>query len=122
MPINEGREIVPRPGKTAIVEFPVTPTGEVDGTVFLKRGEKVREVSNGQLQLIDKDGNIVKEVKSEFDGFYLFDFIPPGRYRIRVAPEQVQRLNLVSVPEQDVEIKWEGTILNGIDYHLERKK
>ena len=33
-----------------------------------------------------------------------------------------QRLGLVAGPEQDVELKPEGNILNGIDFYIEKKK
>ena len=46
-------EIVPRPGISAEVDSPVTTTGEIDRTVFLRRGEVSREVSSFQVQLVD---------------------------------------------------------------------
>ncbi len=120
IPTRQGIEIVPRPGKTVIVDFPVTPTGEIDGTVFLRRGDAVREVSNVQLQLVDENGEVVKEVKSEFDGFYLLDFVRPGKYVLRVSPDQVERLKLLAPPELAVVVEPEGNVVSGIDITLER--
>ncbi len=107
---QEGYEIVPRPGRPAILDFPVVPTGEIDGTVYLRKGELTRAVSNVQLQLLDEEGEVVQEVKSAFDGFYLFQMVTPGTYRVRVSPEQTQRLNLIVPPEREVTIKKSGSI------------
>ncbi len=120
-PLKTGVEIIPRPGHTVEVDFPVVITGEIDGTVFLLRGEEEKGVSNAQVQLIDSEGKVVKEVKSEFDGFYLLDSIPPGRYRIRIAPEQIERLSLVPPSDESIEIKKDGTVIYGVDLHLKRK-
>ena len=123
VPTRKGVELVPRPGKTALVDFPVVPSGEVDGTVFLRRGDGVREVSNVALQLVDAKGETVAEVRSAFDGFFLFEFVRPGRYLVRISPEQVARLRLVAPPGQEVVIGVEddeGDIVGGLEFVLER--
>ena len=76
---REGAELIPRPGKSTIVNFPVVPTGEVDGTVYLKKGDSEKEVSNVILQLVNNKGETLQEVKSAFDGFYLFTRVLPGK-------------------------------------------
>jgi hypothetical protein len=123
VPTREGVEIVPRPGKTALVDFAVVPTGEIDGTAYLRRGEQVTEVSNVALQLVDQGGKAVKEVRSSFDGFFLFEFVRPGRYLVRVSPEQVTRLRLIAPPAQEVVVgvaEDEGDIVAGLEFVIER--
>ncbi len=71
-----------------------------------------------KLQLLDPDGNIVHEVTSAFDGFYLFDRVLPGRYILRVDPEQVERLRLEAPPEQRVTLD-SGEVVSGVDLVLE---
>ncbi len=102
--------------------FPVTATGEVGGTAFLRRGDELREVANVQLQLVDAGGNVAKTVKSEFDGFYLFDLVPPGTYLLGVAPEQVERLKLRAPPAREIAIEADGNIVSGIDFVLDRAR
>lgn len=65
-------------------------------------------------------GEVVQEVRSAFDGFYLFELVPPGRHLVRVSPEQVKRLNLAPPPEQEVVIEGSGTIVSGVDITVER--
>ncbi len=120
MPVREGVELVPRPGKSAVVDFPVSPTGEVDGTVFVRRGGGLQEVSNVRLQLVDEAGEVVRDARSEFDGFYLFQFVMPGSYRVRVSPEQAERLKLKVPASQAVSIEPHGNVVSGVDIILER--
>jgi len=109
-------QITLRPGVPGEVDFAVMSSGEIDGTVY-RRNEKWSEpVSDVRLQLVDASGEVVKEVKSQFDGFYLLDFIHPGSYTLRIDPEQLASLDLPPVPSVDVEIGSDGTILNGKDF------
>lgn len=116
---DEGFEVVTRPGRAALLEFPVIQTGEVDGTVFLLKGGAESAVSNVALQMVDEQGKVAYEVKSEFDGFYLFTFVRPGKYILRVNPEQVERLNLKTSPQQEVVITAKGNVESGRDMVLE---
>ena len=116
---HEGYEIVPRPGRSALLNFPVISTGEVDGTVYLLKGDTERAVSNVQMQLIDDKGEVVKKEKTAYDGFYLFTLVPPGTYILRIAPEQVQRLKLKTPREQKVVISGEGNVESGLNIVLE---
>ncbi len=192
LPTQKGYEVVSRPGRPAILDFPVVPTGEVDGTVYLRTGDSEKAVSNAQLQLVkardvirqkmvrrlgnhldkvyvDNEGKlarkislpvygkhtffdprfsrsrkkrqlaprfqtpirnisfdggdeveVVQEVKSEFDGFYLFQLVPPGRYWVRIAPEQVERLNLKTPAPQKVVIEGSEAVMSGMDFLLEK--
>jgi len=116
-PLKPGVALVARPGSFAEHEFAIVTTGEVDGTVFRVFGDSASPVSGAIVQLVDERGNIVREVRSAFDGFYLLDFVPPGKYEVRIAPEQQERLELRTAPQQ-VEITGEGTVAAGTDFVL----
>ena len=122
IPVNKGVTIVPRPGKSISLEFPVIITGEVDGIVYLQRDTAVKVVSNVMLELVDSEGEIVLQTKSAFDGFYLFMMVPPGQYIVRISPEQVKRLNLEPPADRQVVIEGDGTIVSGVDFIIERKR
>lgn len=114
----EGYRIRPRPGYTTIVDFPVVVTGEVDGTVYLQRDGAMTEVADVALQLVGDDGSVVGETTSVFDGFFLFEFVRPGRYRLRVDPEQLARLDLAAEGERSVVIEGSGTIVSALQILL----
>lgn len=115
---RQGVGLVPRPGAAWTVDFPVIETGEIDGNVSLSQGGGKREVSNVRLQLVAPDGAVVQEAKSQFDGFYLFEKVRPGRYTLRVAAEQLERLRLTAVPaEMKVDLR-SGEVRSGVNVVL----
>jgi hypothetical protein len=121
VPTKAGVSIVAHPGGTARVDFPVVTTGEIDGTVFKVEETKVFPVSGAELQLLDVDGKVVRELRSAFDGFYLMEFVPPGVYTVRVNPEQLARLGLNADSVRRATINGDGTIVNGQDIVLRKR-
>ena len=83
------------------------------------RGSSPRLNVNVALQMVNEQGKVAYEVKSEFDGFYLFTFVRPGKYILRVNPEQIERLNLKTSPQQEVVITAKGNVESGRDMVLE---
>ncbi|MFQ5774856.1 MAG: SPOR domain-containing protein [Kiloniellaceae bacterium] len=120
VPQTRAVSVVPRPGAVAVAEFPIVATGEIDGTVFQRAGTTAQEVADVTIQLLNEDGEIVKTVRSAFDGFYLIDFVPPGRYRVRVDPDQMARLNLMAPPPREVVIGADQDVLSGEDMVITR--
>jgi len=114
----EGVTVILRSGTSKHMDFPVVATGEIDGVVYKRTGEWASEVSEAIVQLVDAKGDIVKETKSSYDGFFLLDLIVPGKYKLRIDPDQIKRINLLPPPARDVVIKGAGTILNGMDFVL----
>ncbi len=107
-----GIGLVPRPGTAPIYDFAVATTGEIDGTVFRIDGDAASPVSGAIIQLVDDHGMVLREARSAFDGFYLFDFVPPGRYSLRIDPDQLSSLRLRLEREEAVEIEGDGSILS----------
>jgi len=114
----EGVSIMPRPGRTAVVDFPVMTTGEIDGTAYLESNGVRRDVSEVVVQLLDAQGAVVGQAKTAYDGFYLFDSLAPGRYTVQVDPAQLARLNLASSAPKTIDIRGDGTIVSGADIAL----
>jgi hypothetical protein len=107
--------ILPRGGKAWNVDFPVVATGEIDGTVRLGK----MPLSNVRLQILDAGGNVVQEARSQYDGFYLFQAVLPGRYQLRIDPVQAARLRLLLPPPRDI-LLGPGEVRSGLDWSVER--
>jgi len=112
----EAVQVTLRPGVPGHVDFPVVTTGEIDGVVYRQKDDWSEPASDVVIQLVNQDGEVVDEVRSQYDGFYLIEFIRPGKYSIRIKPDQLERLNLPPVEAKTVEIMNDGTILNGNDF------
>jgi hypothetical protein len=117
-PAVDGVRVTPRPGKVAVVDFPVEVAGEVTGTLFLRRNGQSRAAGGVELELVDRQGAVVQRVKSAFDGFYDLTEVRSGRYTLRVAGEQVGPLRLAAAPARTVEIGASGTVVENLDFFL----
>jgi hypothetical protein len=112
---REDEHVVLRPGTPVRLDFPVVPVGEVDGFVRRRGPDGAKPLPGISLQLIDPDGEIVQSTRSEIDGFFLFQRVVAGAYRLRVDPEQAERLALEAPPEQQVVIEGAGDIAADVD-------
>jgi hypothetical protein len=91
-PVRDGVELVPRPGRIQVVDFPVAAVAEVEGEAMVASGEERRGVGGVALQLVDATGRVVATARTEFDGRYVFERVPAGRFTVRLDPEQQARL------------------------------
>jgi Carboxypeptidase regulatory-like domain len=80
-PATPGIVVTPRPGITAIVDLPLVGAGEVDGTLVRSGGNGVEGVD---LELVSVQGAVIARTRSDFDGYFLFESVPYGTYKIRV--------------------------------------
>lgn len=106
-PSIKGIVVVPRPGVMAELELPISPSGEVEGLLLNPSGVEQPGV---KLELLTLAGTPVATAISEFDGFFLFERVPYGRYRLQVSSEAAQKLAVVQTvpPPRDavaIEVK-----------------
>jgi hypothetical protein len=76
--------VVPRPGVAADVQIGLVGGGDVEGAL-MKSGELGFEGID--LELIDSVGKVTGTARTDFDGFFLFDRVAYGKYRLRVSAE-----------------------------------
>ena len=81
-PATSGVVVVPRPGIPLTIELPLVSAGEISGNLQREGG---KTLSGVDIELLDTAGRVVKTTRSEYDGFFLFEFVPYGRYKLRVA-------------------------------------
>lgn len=92
-PDRTGATIEPRPGRRHMIRIGVVRTADVESSVVIA-GPPDRSVSNVEVELAAEDGRIGASARSDFDGGLLFQGVPPGRWTVRVKPEQAQALGL----------------------------
>ena len=91
LPKDKGVVLVPRPGVTAESALPLAPTREGEGTLLGSDGE-VRE--GASLELVNPRGQIVAQAVSEYDGYFLFDRVPYGEYRLQLSRASAEALGV----------------------------
>jgi hypothetical protein len=74
--------VVPRPGVPAEVDIALVGGGSVEGALVKSGGIGFEGVD---LELVDAAGKVVATTQTDFDGFFLFERVPYGAYRLRAA-------------------------------------
>lgn len=109
-PLKDGYQTVLRQGTKPFIEFPLYMTGTIDGTVRYPDGTPVPGTI---VQLLDRNGNLLQEVPTLFDGFYVFEFVRPGTYKVRLSPS-----HQFNVPPITVLVTSEDLFAYGVDLFL----
>jgi hypothetical protein len=92
--------VVPRPGVAADVAIPLVGGGDIEGAL-IKSGELGFE--GVDLELVDGSGKIAGTARTDFDGFFLFERVPYGSYRLRVSAASSGAAGIV--PDLGVSLK-----------------
>jgi len=90
-PRGPGVVVTPRPGIAAMVELPLVSAGEVDGVLVRAGGGALEGVD---LELVDIEGRVVKTMRTDFDGFFVFEGVPYGEYSVRIAALSAQAIGV----------------------------
>jgi len=114
----DGMRIVPRPGQAMQLDFPIFTSGEIDGTVYLVKENKTIPAGRVKVEVVNKQGDVVRSTTTEYDGFYVISNIPLGVYGVRVSPAQLSQLNLQAELETTIVISPEDQFESGVDFTL----
>jgi len=118
LPSISGRRATGHPGAHVVLDFPVTFAGDVEGTVYAQTAAGKVPVRGVALELVDLTDRTLRTAVSEFDGYYLFQEVPPGWYEVRVVPESLTRKNLRVPAPVAVSIAADGGVSAGNDFTL----
>ena len=116
---NKGLSCVPRPGYSVPLDFPVWITGEISGTVFARKGDVVSPAPGINVAVLDGHGRVVRKVRSEYDGFYLFTELLPGKYLVRIQDQKTGIL-AESVAGTHIDIPETGAVFDNTDLTFTR--
>jgi cell division protein FtsN len=110
------------PNQFKTIEIPVLPMGEINGMVYIQRNGTMRGIGRVLVNIYTEDGDLVKKIMTESDGYYTFLGMPPGSYYAMIDPGQRKRLKMTSQPEKIefhiVASEW-GDIIDGLDFILQ---
>jgi len=88
-------EITPRPGRTAVIDYPMRRTAEVEVNVALERPTgPARALAALGVKLVPIRGGEVFTARSDHAGTAFFEGVPPGEYEVMVDPDQQRVLGL----------------------------
>jgi hypothetical protein len=120
VPAEKGVRVVARPGYAIPVKFPVWVTGEISGMVYRKKEGSESPASGINIEAINMEDKVTGKARSEYDGVYILGALPPGKYIVRISPDQAVKLG-TTAPLQQVTIPPEGSYVDNINLVLEER-
>ncbi|ABF54565.1 MSCRAMM family protein [Sphingopyxis alaskensis] len=90
-PALPGVVVTPRPGVATRARLPMTAAGEIEGIARRDGGNPVEGLL---VELIDAEGRVRAATVTEFDGYFLFEGVAYGRYRLRPSKASAAALRL----------------------------
>ncbi len=118
-PAKEGYNVITRPGHVTALDFPIFPTSELDGTVYLINTAGAQDTAaNVEVQLMNEKQEVVQTTRSEYDGFYLFQKLIPGNYTIRIPENELKLYNAIMQQDVAVDMKKTSDIFSGNDVFM----
>ena len=82
---HAGNSVQPRPTAIKVIDFPVIPTGEIDGHVYRMRMGKRGPLPGAMVELRKPDGKVAAFKISSQDGLFVFEGVPYGTYSLGLA-------------------------------------
>ena len=93
-PLLRGMVVTPRPDVVTVPALRLIGAGDIDGTLMRAGGSSAKGVD---LKLLDVERRIVACTSTDFDGFFLFERVPYGRYSVRVGQLAADTIKLSPV-------------------------
>jgi hypothetical protein len=99
--------IVPRPGAVGRLDIPMVLAGGVEGEISLTQNNDTTPVPGLTIEMLSAAGDVLATTHTEFDGFFFFERVPVGSYRVRVSPAQIKALGITGNRPLDVNVSRE---------------
>ena len=110
------------PNQFKRILVPIFSMGEVSGTVYLSSAQELKGQGRIILAIYDEKKQKVAETLSEFDGYFSYLGLKPGKYTVEVDAAQMKKLNYQATPAVHpitIKVSEEGDIIEGIDFTLQ---
>jgi hypothetical protein len=82
---HAGNSVQPRPTAIKVIDFPVIPTGEIDGHVYRMQMGKRGALPGAMVELRKPDGTVAAFKICGQDGLFVFEGVPYGTYSLGLA-------------------------------------
>ena len=83
-PIEKGYRVWPKIGGPTYVDIPIGTFGDIDGTVYVKKLADLIPKKRIKIILYDNANKLVRDTYSDYEGYYVFEKVKPGKYRLEV--------------------------------------
>jgi hypothetical protein len=108
--------LVLRPGVAADVEIGLVGGGDVEGAIVKSGGVGFEGLG---LELVDAGGKTVAATQTDFDGFFLFERVPYGEYRLRLSGDSAAAAGLARELSASVTVSAAKSVVRLGSIHVE---
>lgn len=98
-PVHDNFVFYTHPGGITSLDVPMNYGADLQGQIVMGDSDRGLSVRLIPIQLLNKQGDIIKETITDIDNFYAFSDLWPGQYQMRIEPEFLSDKSLTSVPE-----------------------
>jgi len=121
VPATPGISLTPRKGFVEVLDIPLVNASELEGTVYIRDQQGNEKVGAYlTIDLRNEAGELVAQTETEFDGYYLFTDLLPGKYSSAIAVEDIKRKNLHDMEALQFEFSAAGDVVAGADFVMQR--
>jgi hypothetical protein len=117
-PEGEGFTFIPRAGHTTLLNLPAIQTGDVNGTVYFEHAGTTRPLPGVTVELVGPDGKVAASARSAYDGYYELQNFQPGKYTLRINPDEIQRRHLERPADRTLDLSGQKLERDGEDWKL----
>ena len=100
--------VVPRPGVPAEIEIGLVGSGDVEGAILKSGGLGLEGLD---LELVDSSGAVIATARSDYDGYFLFEGVPYGRYSVRIAKASAEAAGIAQELNVSAEVTADSAIV-----------
>ncbi len=95
-PATKPFSFLPRPGLVEEIDIPLVMAGEIEGTVILEnKNGTTQNAGYVPIVLTNIKTRETQKVISAYDGFYLFSYVPPGKYLVSIDKSYLKKNRLL---------------------------
>ena len=117
-PEGDGFTFIPSAGHTTLIGLPAVQTGDVNGTVYFEHAGATRPLPGITIELVGADGKVAASTRSAYDGYYELQNFRPGKYTLRINPDEVQRRHIEPPADRPMDLSGEKLERDGEDWKL----
>ena len=99
-----------------MVEIGLVGGGDIEGAIVKSGGIGFEGL---ELELVGADGKKVATAQTDFDGFFLFERVPYGEYRIRLSSDSAAAVGLARELNVTVSVSAAKSIVRLGSIHVE---
>jgi hypothetical protein len=118
---TENTSLTPREGLLTLINYPFVQGIEFEGELKMYDGaEDAKALRNAPIDIFRSNGEFVKTIKSEYDGYFYSDVLFPDTYSLRVSKEFLDENELTAEFSFTVDARKAGSFIPDVQLKMRK--